>query len=149
MNDRIDRAATANRATGGLPHPLVRYPQVLLPGGAVLAQLGHPGDGVAVGAERACEALREAGPVTPEPPDPGLGPKHTESRDSARVEVAQGAAATWVSGVAGVIGGFAAEDGDAVGEVGVLVAHAPDQEVAALEPLERGAAADDGVRKEL
>ncbi len=122
--DSRSPVATAKRGTRGLPHSLVRNTQILLPRSTVLAQFYHSGDGVAVGAERAREALREAGPVAPEPPDPGLGPERIAPRDAARVDVAQGAAATRVTGVVGAIRVFAAEDGDAVGAVGVLVARA-------------------------
>src|SRR5688572_23732189 len=99
--DSRSPVVAAEPGTGGLPHSLVGKPEILLPGGAVLAQLSQSGDGVAVGAERAREALREAGPVAPEPPDPCLGIERHEPRDAARVEGAHGAAAPRVTGVVG------------------------------------------------
>ena len=107
--------------------------EVFVPGLPVARQLPQAGDHVAV--QLADEVLREARMVARQRPLVVADGHPVDAMDAARVEVVHRQLAA--------LGG--ADDRDRVGGVRMVVARAVDQELLALEPLERRLAADHAV----
>src|SRR3954471_23293441 len=75
--------------------------------------------------------LREAGGVAPEPPRPGAHGDRVHPVDTAGVEVVHRELVV-----------RDADDGQRVGDLGMVMVRAPDQEPVAVEPFERGSPMD-------
>jgi hypothetical protein len=118
--------AAGQRAGSGRASP-VGDREVVLPGGPVPGQLALAGDRVAIVAEDAREPLAESGSVAPEPPLVFLEADRIQPVHAAVVEVVHGQL---------LVGD--ADDRDRVRDLRVVVVPAQNQELPAVQPLERG-----------
>src|SRR5215831_21391847 len=129
---------TTRQGSGGAARTLVAAPvdhlQVVLPLARRAGKLPLALEGA--GSQRGGEALVEPGVVAPDAQHAAVQPDAIGPAHAARVEVLHDQPAAGLGG---------ADDADHVGELLVVVVGPLDEEVAALQPLERDGARHEGV----